>query len=357
MLIRIYQVSMPAESRRPRALGLLCEIVILSAGFRSCAHNRFLTPAAPLRIRGRANQPSRADNKEGGLSSVTASYAATTGVTRVMRSSSVALALIAWLGQVQSDPLGKRDRYAQSIRDCTLGSREGDVLLMLSEAPGLRRRAADIVASLLARSTADLQDNDPEPETAEAFTLVPVIKAHLHNRTIEQLLDDDTIEFVEADCKIRVSASPQLSPPWGLDRIDSCYPQCGGTTGRDGQYTYSAADGADAFVYVVDTGLRISHTDFGGRAIGGFSSGCATGSESGCSSRGGKWLHQGIITGSGCSDHGTHCASTAAGSTYGVAKGATIVAVQGLDCAGDGYSSDIINSLQWIVNQDRKSVV
>ena len=71
---------------------------------------------------------------------------------------------------------------------------------------------------------------------------------------------------------------------------------------------------------VLDTGVRIDHVDFGGRAIAeGWSAGT-----------GGNWVTNGVITQAtrSCSNHGTHCASTAGGTTYGVAKQATIVPVQ-----------------------------
>lgn len=104
---------------------------------------------------------------------------------------------------------------------------------------------------------------------------------------------------------------------WGIDRIDS-------RTGTDGSYDDSGSTGAGTRIYILDTGVYIGHNDFGGRAVGGWSDGCQSGTETGCGS---TWGYQGVV-GNGCGDHGTHCASTAAGSEYGVAKGATIVAVQ-----------------------------
>ena len=107
---------------------------------------------------------------------------------------------------------------------------------------------------------------------------------------------------------------------WGLDRVDQ----------RDlplnNVYDYGAMDGAAARVYILDTGVRISHVDFGGRAVSGYSVGCPT---AGASSCGSEWLFGGVITEatSSCEAHGTHCASTAAGSdkrnASGVAKAGT----------------------------------
>ena len=86
-------------------------------------------------------------------------------------------------------------------------------------------------------------------------------------------------------------------------------------------------------VYILDTGVRVSHEDFGGRAEAGWSAGCPTGSEYGCGDASQGWLYQGEITAetSQCNGHGTHCASTAGGSNHGVAEGTIIVTVQARD--------------------------
>ena len=84
--------------------------------------------------------------------------------------------------------------------------------------------------------------------------------------------------------------------------------------------------------------MRISHTDFGGRALAGYSSGCTS---LPCTNS--DWVYQGVIddSSSTCNSHGTHCGSTAVGSTYGVAKGATLIAVQVLSCAGSGSAAGV----------------
>ena len=90
-------------------------------------------------------------------------------------------------------------------------------------------------------------------------------------------------------------------------------------------------------VYILDTGVRVSHEDFGGRAEAGWSAGCPTGSEHGCGDASQGWLYQGEITAetSQCNGHGTHCASTAGGSNHGVAEGTIIVTVQAVPSLPD----------------------
>jgi subtilisin family serine protease len=121
-------------------------------------------------------------------------------------------------------------------------------------------------------------------------------------------------------------------------------------SGQDGRYDYGAATGSNSVVYILDTGVRISHADFGGRALAGWSAGCQTGTETTCGS---DWIFGGIAS-STCSGHGTHCASTAAGTTYGVAKQATIVSVQVLSCQGTGSGAGVLAGIDWALDDAGK---
>ena len=138
---------------------------------------------------------------------------------------------------------------------------------------------------------------------------------------------------------------------WALDRISH-----GRNATLKDTYSHGGALGDGTTLYNLDTGVMISHDDFGGRAVPGFSSGCPTGQELECLT---DWVYQGIIDekvmmrdgrGQGCESHGTHTSSTAAGTLYGVASKAKIVPVQVLGCSGGGTDAAVLEGMEWAAN-------
>lgn len=120
----------------------------------------------------------------------------------------------------------------------------------------------------------------------------------------------------------------QQHAPWGLGRISH-------RARNSPEYYYSDTAGQGVRVYVLDTGIRTSHADFGGRAVWGTNFVPNTP----------NWDEDG---------HGTHVAGTIAGKTYGVAKKATVVAVKVLDNTGSGYMSGLLQGLNWAVADAQK---
>ena len=117
----------------------------------------------------------------------------------------------------------------------------------------------------------------------------------------------------------------QSGPPWGLDRIDQRSLPLSGT------YSYNGA-GAGVTAYIVDSGIRADHVDFGGRVRSGFST-----------------VNDGLGTDDWCNGHGTHVAGTVGGQTFGVAKSVSLVAVRVLDCTGSTSTSQLLQALDWVI--------
>ena len=116
---------------------------------------------------------------------------------------------------------------------------------------------------------------------------------------------------------------------WGLDRID----QIDKLNPQLNSYTYNSA-GSGINVYVIDTGILSSHSDFAGRI-----------------KPGRNFIRDSRGT-EDCNGHGTHVAGTVAGTTYGVAKHASIIPVRVLNCRGSGSTSDIIAGINWIISNN-----
>ncbi len=133
------------------------------------------------------------------------------------------------------------------------------------------------------------------------------------------------VRYVEQDAVMEIVAT-QSGATWGLDRIDQRALPLNGT------YVYNTtASGVHA--YIIDTGIRRTHTEFGGRVS-------ATG-------------YTAISDGNGtndCNGHGTHVSGTVGGATYGAAKGVTLHAVRVLDCSGSGSTSGVIAGVNWVTS-------
>lgn len=145
--------------------------------------------------------------------------------------------------------------------------------------------------------------------------------ASLPQALLARLLADSRVLRIEPDTIMHADAT-QTGATWGIDRIDQRNLPLNGT------FTYNNT-GAGVTIYVIDTGIRFTHSEFGGRASSGVDE---------------------VDGGSAddCNGHGTHVAGTAAGATYGVAKAASIVAVRVLDCNGMGGTSDVIAGIDWV---------
>jgi subtilisin family serine protease len=146
--------------------------------------------------------------------------------------------------------------------------------------------------------------------------------AEMSEADAEAMAKDFRVAYVEEDGVMTADAT-QNNPPWGLDRIDQRNRPLSGT------YTYNWT-GSGVRVYVIDTGIRTTHSQFGGRASNVFDAFGGSGAD--------------------CHGHGTHVSGTVGGSTYGVAKSALLRGVRVLDCTGNGSTSGVIAGVDWVRN-------
>jgi subtilisin family serine protease len=164
------------------------------------------------------------------------------------------------------------------------------------------------------------------------FSYGAVIKgfaAELSDAAVAELRADPDVAYVEQDQVVTLTTT-QTGATWGIDRIDQRNRPLSGT------YTYTAT-GAGVRVYIIDTGIRTSHTQFAGRASNVYDAFGGSGND--------------------CHGHGTHVAGTVGGTTYGVAKNALLRGVRVLNCSGSGSTSGIIAGMDWVRTNHIKPAV
>jgi hypothetical protein len=152
------------------------------------------------------------------------------------------------------------------------------------------------------------------------YSIINGFAATLNAHQLEALRHHPQVAYVEQDARVQGSAS-QVNAPWGTDRIDQRALPLSTT------YNYTTT-APTVYAYIIDTGIRATLSEFGGRAANAYDALGGTGDD--------------------CNGHGTAVASIVGGAVYGVAKGVRLRGVRVLDCNGSGTTSGIIAGLDWV---------
>jgi subtilisin family serine protease len=228
------------------------------------------------------------------------------------------LALMPASAQLQNiDALGQRVDRPKMLRKGNLAIPQHYIVVLDVDAAGREGNLSAVTAA-----TDDLAFRSGAEVTHVFGHAINGFSARMSDTQAMALADDPQVRFVEEDSMMFATAT-QSNPPWGLDRI--------GQRDRPLNQSYSyTSTGAGVNAYIIDTGIRRTHTQFGSRAFIGFDA-----------------IRDGQNT-NDCNGHGTHVAGTVGGSTYGVAKAVRLFAVRVLNCSGSGSTSGVIAGVDWV---------
>ncbi|MFC0507293.1 S8 family peptidase [Micromonospora costi] len=142
---------------------------------------------------------------------------------------------------------------------------------------------------------------------------------------------DPAVAYVEQNHTVSINGTQTNPPSWGLDRIDQR------NLPLNSSYTYPNT-ASNVRAYIIDTGIRFTHNDFGGRAVSGYDAVDGGAADD-------------------CNGHGTHVAGTVGGSAYGVAKSVQLVGVRVLNCQGSGTNAQVVAGIDWVTANAVKPAV
>ncbi|NOH60408.1 S8 family serine peptidase [Vibrio sp. RE88] len=204
-----------------------------------------------------------------------------------------------------------------------------------SQQVSVEERANRILNSIVSQDGQTQSFNaQSKPSLTHAYENFNSFAAQLTKEQIEQLKNHPAVKGVYKNVTFTsddmVQAQPSSVASWGLDRSDQRY------LPLDGGYDVGQYSGKGVSIYIVDSGIDLSHSDFGGRAVSGWD------------------FVDNDSDASDCRGHGTHVAGTAAGSRFGIAPEADIYSVRVLNCEGSGNGYEILDAFDWVVEHAKQ---
>ncbi|KAG8939554.1 subtilisin-like serine protease, partial [Tulasnella sp. 419] len=209
--------------------------------------------------------------------------------------------------------------YRAAFYPCHGPKEEGSYIVKL--------RDDSVKQSFMATCSATHTDQLDITHSFEESNIFNGFVAKCSEEVLDALRNREDIEYITEDAIMR-TCDVQRGSTWGLHRISHA-----GPVEEPFEYDYPSSAGKGVNVYVLDTGIFVGHSEFQGRA------------------RNGRTFYRGFNDGHG---HGTHCAGTIIGKTYGVAKKAEAIAVRVLDDNGSGSTSNIIAGIDWVIGQHNR---
>ncbi|XVV06891.1 S8 family peptidase [Actinosynnema sp. CA-248983] len=199
----------------------------------------------------------------------------------------------------------------------------GSYVVALRDSASPRAASADTAQNLVARYGGKVQ-------VAWQHALNGFHATDLSATQARRLAADPRVQYVQADLPVQATGTQPNPPSWGLDRVDQR------NLPLDNSYTYPNT-ASNVRAYIIDTGIRTSHSDFGGRATWGTNTVDSNNTD--------------------CNGHGTHVAGTVGGTAHGVAKEVKLIAVKVLNCQGSGTTAGVVNGVNWVTQNAVKPAV
>ncbi|MFI9812145.1 S8 family peptidase [Saccharothrix variisporea] len=199
----------------------------------------------------------------------------------------------------------------------------GSYVVVLRDSASPRAASADTASALVGKYGGKVQ-------VAWRHALNGFHATDLSAGQARRLAADPRVQYVQADLPVHVTGTQTNPPSWGLDRIDQQ------NLPLDSSYTYPNT-ASNVRAYIIDTGIRTTHQDFGGRATWGTNTVDSNNTD--------------------CHGHGTHVAGTVGGTAHGVAKEVKLIAVKVLNCQGSGTTAGVVNGVDWVTQNAVKPAV